>query len=132
MTSQELIFRIYAAFNSRDVDATLALVSEDVSWPKASEGGRSVGKQAIREYWTRQWAEFNPRVDPLEVIDREDGTIEVRVHQLVEALNGDVLSDTEVRHVYTAANGLIERMDIEDGMGAAKAHQRLSRGASRH
>jgi hypothetical protein len=115
MTSQELIFRIYAAFNSRDIDATLALMSDDVSWPKASEGGRAVGKQAIREYWARQWAEFDPHVDPSEVTDREDGTIEVKVHQLVQGLNGDILSDTDVRHVYTVANGLIERMDIEDG-----------------
>jgi hypothetical protein len=115
MTSQELIFRIYAAFNSRDIDATLALMSDDVSWPKASEGGRAVGKQAIREYWARQWAEFDPHVDPFEVTDREDGTIEVKVHQLVQGLNGDILSDTDVRHVYTVANGLIERMDIEDG-----------------
>ncbi|HEY1680777.1 MAG TPA: nuclear transport factor 2 family protein [Candidatus Tumulicola sp.] len=114
MTSQELIFRIYTAFNSRDVDATLALMSENVSWPKASEGGRVVGKRAIREYWARQWAEFNPHVDPLEVIDREDGTIEVKVHQSVKGLNGDILSDTEVRHVYTVADDLIERMDIED------------------
>ncbi len=120
MTSQELIFRIYAAFNSRDVDATLALMSENVSWPKASEGGRVIGKQAIREYWARQWAEFNPRVDPRAVIDREDGKVEVAVHQLVRALNGEVLSDTDVTHVYTIENGLIERMDIEDGMGAVE------------
>jgi len=30
-------------------------------------------------------------------------------------LNSDVLSDTELWHVYTIANGLIERMDIKEG-----------------
>lgn len=50
MTTEELISRAYAAFNERDIDAVLALMSESVSWPKASEGGRVVGKQAIREY----------------------------------------------------------------------------------
>ncbi len=121
MTSaQELIDLLYAAFNRRDVDATFALMSENVSWPKASEGGRVVGKQAIREYWTRQWAEFNPRVDPVEVIDREDCKVEVKVHQVVQALNGDVLSDTEVKHVYTVANDLVERMDIEEGTHTAE------------
>ena len=49
----------------------LALMSENVSWPKASEGGRVVGKEEIRAYWTRQWKEFDPHVEPLEVIDRE-------------------------------------------------------------
>ena len=57
-----LMSEMYAAFNKRDVDATFAAMSEDVSWPRASEGGRVIGKQAIREYWTRQWAEFDPLV----------------------------------------------------------------------
>jgi hypothetical protein len=115
--TQELIDGLYAAFNRRDVDATLALMSENVSWPKASEGGRVVGKQGVREYWARQWAGFDPRVDPIDLLEREDGKVEVKVHQLVKALNGDVLSDSEVTHVYTIANGLIERMDIEEGVG---------------
>jgi ketosteroid isomerase-like protein len=45
----------YSAFNKRDIDSALALMTEDVSWPKASEGGRVVGKEEIRAYWTRQW-----------------------------------------------------------------------------
>jgi ketosteroid isomerase-like protein len=60
MNTQTLIDRAYAAFNRRDIDGTLALMGENVSWPKASEGGRVVGKQDIRAYWTRQWAEFDP------------------------------------------------------------------------
>jgi hypothetical protein len=117
MTTQELIFRAYSAFNQRDIDGTLVLMSENVSWPKASEGGRVVGKQEIRDYWTRQWAEFDPRVDVLEVIDREAGKTDVKVHQLVKNLKGDVLSDTELWHVYAIANGLIERMDLKEAEG---------------
>jgi hypothetical protein len=112
MTAKELISRAYAAFNGRDIDATLALMSEHVSWPKASEDGRAEGKREIREYWTRQWAEIDPRVDVLELVEGEAGQIDVKVHQLVRNLEGDVLSDTELWHVYTIANGLIERMDI--------------------
>ena len=89
-------------------------MSENVSWPKASEGGRVVGKEAIRSYWTRQWKEFDPRVEPLEVIDQEGGVTDVKVHQLVKSLSGDVLSDSEVWHVYTIKNGLIERMDLKE------------------
>ena len=112
--TQTLIAQAYSAFNRRDVDSALALMSENVSWPKASEGGRIVGKEEIRSYWTRQWKEFDPHVEPLEVIDREGGVTEVKVHQLVKSLSGDVLSDSEVRHVYTIANGLIERMDLKE------------------
>jgi hypothetical protein len=32
----------------------------------------------------------------------------------VKSLGGDVLSDSEVRHIYTIANGLIERMDLKE------------------
>jgi hypothetical protein len=39
---------------------------------------------------------------------------EVKVHQLVKSLGGDVISDSEVWHVYTIANGLIERMDLKE------------------
>lgn len=35
-------------------------------------------------------------VEPIEVIDREGGKAEVKVHQIVKNLGGDVLSDTEV------------------------------------
>jgi hypothetical protein len=73
-----------------------------------------VGKEQIRAYWTRQWQEFDPHVEPMEVIDREGGKTDVKVHQLVKSLGGDVLSDSEVWHVYTIANGLIERMDLEE------------------
>jgi hypothetical protein len=109
-----LIAEAYSAFNRRDIDGALALMSEDVSWPKASEGGRVVGKEEIRAYWTRQWKEFDPHVEAVEVIDRGGGKTEVKVHQLVKGLSGDVLSDTEVWHVYTIAEGLIERMDLRE------------------
>ena len=112
--TQTLIAQAYSAFNHRDIDAALALMSGNVSWPMAFEGGRAVGKEEIRAYWTRQWREFDPHVDPIEVIGREDGKTHVRVHQLVKSLAGSVLFDGEVNHIYTIAGGLIERMDIEE------------------
>lgn len=112
MKTETLIAHVYAAFNRRDIDEALAFMSDSVSWPKASEGGRVVGKEDIRAYWSRQWKEFDPSVDPLEVLDRGTRGIHVRVHQLVKSIGGEVLSDSEVWHVYTIANGLIERMDL--------------------
>ena len=108
-----LIAEVYSAFNKRDVEGALERMSEGVSWPKASEGGRVVGKDEIRAYWGRQWKEFDPRVEPVEVIESGAGKIDVRVHQLVKSLEGDVLSNSEVWHFYTVADGLIERMDLD-------------------
>jgi hypothetical protein len=53
-------------------------------------------------------------VEPMEVIDRGGGKTDVKVHQLVKTLGGDVLSDMDAWHVNIIANGLIERMDIRE------------------
>ena len=119
MDKKVLIAQAYSAFNDRNIDSALALMTETVSWPKASEGGRVVGKEEIRAYWTRQWKEFDPLVEPMEVIDRGSGKTEVRVHQLVRSLGGEILSDTEVWHLHTIVDGLIERMDLKDDEGSS-------------
>ena len=116
--TQALIAQAYSAFNRRDVDGALAVMSENVDWPKASEGGRVVGREEIRAYWPRQWAEFNPHVEPIEVTVGDAGRTDVKVHQLVRNLNGGILSDQTVLHVFTIANGQIERMDIGESKPA--------------
>ena len=110
--TKTLIEQAYSAFNKRDIDGALALMTQDVSWPKASEGGKVVGKEEIRAYWTRQWGEFDPYVEPLAMTEEDGGKTRVRVHQLVKSLQGDVLSDSEVLHVFTVNSGLIRAMDL--------------------
>jgi NAD(P)-dependent dehydrogenase (short-subunit alcohol dehydrogenase family) len=113
--TKTLIERAYSAFNKRDINGALALMTEEVSWPKASEGGKAAGKEEIRAYWTRQWGEFDPHVEPLVIREQEGDRVRVRVHQLVKSLQGDVLSDSEVLHVFTLKNGLIAAMELGDG-----------------
>jgi hypothetical protein len=104
-------------------------MTQDVSWPKASEGGKVVGKEEIRAYWTRQWSEFDPHVQPVAMNEEDGGKTRVRVHQLVKSLQGDVLSDSEVLHIFTLSDGLIAAMDLGDevdstaGPSAAFAHR---------
>jgi hypothetical protein len=112
--TKTLIKQAYSAFNKRDIDGALALMTEDVSWPKASEGGRIVGKEEIRAYWTRQWREFDPCVEPLAITEVGGNKVRVRVHQVVKSLQGDLLSDSEVLHVFTVTAGLIAAMDLGD------------------
>ena len=126
--TKTIIEQAYSAFNKRDIDGALALMTQDVSWPKASEGGKVVGKEEIRAYWTRQWGEVDPHVEPLAMTEEDGGKTRVRVHQLVKSL-GDVLSDSEVLHVFTVKSGLIAAMDLGDevdptaGPSAAFAHR---------
>ena len=117
--TKALIEQAYSAFNKRDIDGALALMTQDVSWPKASEGGKVVGKEEIRAYWTRQWGEFDPHVEPLAMTEEDGGKTRVRVHQLVKSLQAEVLFDGEVVHVFTLAGGRIAAMNIGDEAEAA-------------
>lgn len=119
--TNELIRQAYAAFNRRDVDGALNLMTPDVRWPKASEGGSVVGKEEIRAYWKRQWQDFNPNVEPLATAEQEDGSVHVRVHQVVKSLQGDLLFDGEVEHVFMLRDGLIFAMELGDGVSSKRS-----------
>ena len=108
----ELLNAAYAAFNARDVDAALATMNGDVSWPKAFKGGFVRGHEAIRAYWMEQWSEINPRVDPVSFHREDDGRILVLVHQVVRDLAGAVVADVHVGHRFTLANGLVQAMEV--------------------
>jgi ketosteroid isomerase-like protein len=86
--TKTLIEEAYSAFNKRDIDGAVALMTQDVSWPKASEGGKVVGKEEIRAYWTRQWGEFDPHVEPLEMTKEDEGKTRVRCTKSSRAFKG--------------------------------------------
>jgi hypothetical protein len=114
---EALLRDLYAAFNARDVDAVLSALHADVDWPNAFEGGRVVGRADVGAYWRRQFAQIDPRVEPRGIADTADGRVAVAVHQLVRALDGAVIADREVTHVYSFRDGLIERMDVIEPAG---------------
>ncbi len=106
---------MYNAFNARDIDAVLATMTDDVDWPNGWEGGRVLGREAVRGSWTRQWAAIDPTVEVVGVETRPDGTVAVDVDQRVRDLDGAVIAQGRVVHVYTLRDGLFARMDIEEG-----------------
>ncbi len=112
--TRTIIEQAYSASNKRDIDCALALMTEDVSWPEASKGGKVVGKEEVRAYWTRQWNEFDPHVEPLAISQEVGSKVRVRVHQLVQCPQGGVLSDSEGLHVFTMKGGLIAAMNLGD------------------
>lgn len=112
---EELIRKAYTAFNARDIDTALTAMHPAVQWPKAFEGGYVSGHDAIREYWTRQWTEIDPEVQPVHITERADGTFEVAVRQKVKDLQGNVMSEGMVKHIYTLQEDLLRRMDVETG-----------------
>ncbi|HEY5369770.1 MAG TPA: nuclear transport factor 2 family protein [Hanamia sp.] len=110
---KDLIKKAYSAFNERDIDKALSTMQPDVQWSKAWEGGYIIGHDEIKKYWTRQWTEINPNVEPVGFTERQNGSLEVEVHQKVKDLQGNIMFDGIVKHVYTFAEGLIKTMDIE-------------------
>jgi len=102
----------YAAFNARDIEAALELMHADVDWPNGMEGGRVAGRDAVRDYWTRQFGMIDSHVEPVSFTEAADGRIAVAVRQTVRDLDGQVLSEGLVTHVYTLRDGLVVRMDI--------------------
>jgi hypothetical protein len=113
-SSADRFEKLYAAFNAREIDALLEQMTDDVDWPNAWEGGRVIGHQAVRDYWTRQWSEIDPTVEPVDVAARPDGSVAVEIDQTVRALDGSVIAENRVRHVYALRDGLIARMDVEE------------------
>jgi hypothetical protein len=113
MDEQELLAAAYSDFNARRMEAVLKRMHPDVEWANGMEGGHVKGVDAVRAYWTRQWATIDPHVEPLAIEPDGQDRFVVQVHQTVRDLEGKLLLDTQVRHAYRIRHGLIERMDIE-------------------
>lgn len=107
-----LLRTAYAAFNARDINAALATMSPTVTWPKAFKGGFVQGHDEVRAYWTEQWSEIDPHVEPVSFQAEGDKRILVDVHQVVRDLAGTVVADTHVSHRFTIKGELIQSMEV--------------------
>ncbi|MGH6860224.1 MAG: nuclear transport factor 2 family protein [Phyllobacterium sp.] len=127
----ECLRRIYDRFNARDIDGVLAALADDVAWANGMEGGHVHGREALREYWTRQWTLVSPHVEPVDFRRTADGAIIAEVRQIVRDLEGQPLQgethglkDRTLGHVFRFRAGKVARFDIQeaaegpDGSGA--------------
>jgi ketosteroid isomerase-like protein len=108
----ELLKRVYDRFNARDMETVLASMHEDVIWANGMEGGHVHGRDGVRNYWTRQWAMIDPRVEPVSFSTSPDGELVVEVHQTVRDLQGNILADQMVGHIFRLEGGLVKHFDI--------------------
>lgn len=114
MTDQDLLLKTYEAFNRRDVDTALTAMHPEVDWPNGMEGGRVYGREAVRQYWLRQWSQINPVVKPQSFHTDPTGATVVEVHQVIRDLSGSLLAERMVQHVYRIEGGLIVSMEIRE------------------
>ncbi|MBS1183524.1 MAG: hypothetical protein H6Q99_3404 [Proteobacteria bacterium] len=120
MDDVKILERLYDCFNARDIDGVLVALTDDVAWANGMDGGHVHGREAVRDYWTRQWAVVSPRVDPVGFQRRADGAIVAKVRQTVRDLQGNPLEgqthglkDKTVGHVFHLRGGKVARFDIE-------------------
>ena len=110
----ELLKLIYDRFNARDMEAVLNAMHDEVMWANGMEGGHVRGKDGVRSYWTRQWAMVDPHVEPVAFSTDSEGAIVVEVHQVVRNLQGEILADRMVGHIFQIENGRVKRFDIRE------------------
>ena len=109
-----IIHHAYEAFNKREVDKVLSYMNSDVHWSNGWEGGYVIGHDAVKDYWTRQWKELDTIVVPVSTDQRNEHEMEVTVHQVVKDMQGNLLFDGIVKHVYIFKDGKIQSMEIEN------------------
>jgi ketosteroid isomerase-like protein/uncharacterized protein YciI len=107
-----LLTRAYEAFNARDIATALATMHPDVEWANGMEGGVVHGRDAVREYWARQWRLLDPRVEPRRISAGGGSRVVVEARQVIRDLAGRILKEQNVVHAYELEGGLIRRMEI--------------------
>lgn len=117
----EVIKGLYHSFNARDIKQVLTSLCEDVAWANGMDGGHVHGREAVRDYWTRQWGVVSPQVEPVAFDDSEEGVVAVEVIQSVFDLDGQPLEgqthglkDKTVTHIFRMDGDKIVRFDIQD------------------
>lgn len=119
----KMIKSLYHSFNARDIDQVLTSLSDDVAWANGMDGGHVHGREAVRDYWMRQWAVVSPHVEPVAFENTEDGAIAVEVIQSVFDLDGQPLvgqahglRDKTVTHIFRMEGDKMVRFDIQDAL----------------
>jgi hypothetical protein len=96
------------------METVLTAMYDDVMWANGMEGGHVQGRDGVRSYWTRQWGMIDPHVDPIAFSRGHEGQVVVEVHQVVRDLEGNLLADKTVGHLFRIEDGLTRRFDIRD------------------
>ena len=104
---------LYKNFNDRKIDLVISQMTENVKWANRMEGGYVYGHNGVLEYWSRQFKMISSNVTPLE-IDTENGTVKIKVHQVVHDLNGKLLADEIVYHFFYLRDNKIAEFDVEE------------------
>src|SRR6187200_1550020 len=102
---------LYKNFNDRKIDLVISKMTGDVKWANGMDGGYVHGHDAVKDYWTRQFTMVSSNVSPLEIETGND-IVKIKVHQVVHDLNGNLLADELVYHIFHLRENKIAVFEI--------------------
>jgi SnoaL-like domain len=102
---------LYKNFNERNIETVIAAMARNVKWANGMEGGYVYGHDGVRQYWKRQFMLVSSNVTPMK-IETENESVRVKVHQVVHDLNGNLISDEVVGHLFRLKDGKVAEFDI--------------------
>jgi len=112
MEDSENFFQdLYKNFNDRNIDLIISNMTDNVKWANGMDGGYVYGHDAVKDYWTRQFAMVSSKVSPLE-IEAGNDIVKIKVHQVVHDLNGNLLADELVYHLFHLQENKIAVFEI--------------------
>jgi SnoaL-like domain len=111
-SNQQLLQNLYGAFNNRELETIISVMSPDVKWANGLEGGFVYGRDAVREYWTNQYKVIQVQLETLKFEMDDKNRNVVTVHQIVKDLQGNLLADMTVKQIFTIENDTIVLYEI--------------------
>ncbi len=107
-----LLKKVYYAFNTRNIEAALAIMHQNVILANGMEGGYVHGHDGVREHWNKQWQIVDRDIEPISIVADGKGKIVANVHQVVRDMHDNILEDEILQHTYLIEDNLIKHMDI--------------------
>lgn len=108
----QLLRNLYDAFNALEVEKILSMMRPDVQWANGMEGGFVHGRDAVREYWRKQFEVVRSQLEPSKFETDDDDRNIVTVNLSVRDLEGNLLLEKTVQHIFTFEDGLIRLFEI--------------------
>lgn len=109
--TEALLTRLYEAFNRKDIEAVVAYLHPDVSWPNLFGEGRLQGRDAMRRMWREQFTAINPEATPITYTTLPDGRVRVEIAYVVRTLDGRLFTEEIATNTYRLEDGLIIAME---------------------
>jgi hypothetical protein len=122
---QQFLKNLYEAFNRREIETIIALMQPDVKWANGMEGGFVYGRDAVREYWRKQFETMRSQLEPLDYETDERRRDVVTVRLIIRDLAGNLLLEKTVRQIFTIENNLISLFEIGDTEPVQKTLQKM-------